>query len=167
MTTANITPTAPSDGVLYASAVPMTSTEASLGDALQVPAIIPTTFGQAIVAVVQLSINGFITGNNTYVVLQMDLGDGVWVDLNWLVWNGVMGTATFVFSNGIAGANSFQQSRGVGQVPNPQVSGANQLCLGGRLRFVGKTIMTGGSSSAAGVTTVVTCTIKYKLLGLN
>ncbi len=168
MTTANITPTAPTDGVLYASAVPLTSTEAVLGDALVVPAIIPTTYGQAIVAIVQLSINGFITGNNTYVVLQLDLnGDGVWVDLNWLVWTGTQAPATFVFSNGIAGANSFQQSRGVGQVPNPQVSGANQLTLGGRLRFIGKTTMAGGSSSAPGVSTVVSTTITYKLMGAN
>ncbi len=164
---ANIIPTAADDGILYANAVPLTASEAVLGDAVVTPVLIPTTYGQAVVAVVQLSINGFITGNNTYVVLQMDLGDGVWVDLNWLVWTGTQAPATFVFSNGIAGANSFQQSRISGGSPNPQVSGANQLTLGGRLRFVGKTIMTGGSSSAAGVSTVVSCTIKYKLLGLN
>ncbi len=168
MTTANITPTAGSDGVLYASAVPVTTTEATLGGGSgAVPDPIPTEFGAAILAVVQLAINGIITGNNTYVVLQQDLGDGVWVDLNWCVWTGTQAPATFVFSNGVAGANTFQQSRGVGQVPNPQASGSNQLCLGGRLRFVGKTTMVGGSSSAPGITTQVTATIRYKLLGLR
>lgn len=163
----SITPTAESDGVLYANAVPLTTSEATLGDGLVTPATIPTTFGEAIVAVVVLSINGFITANNTYVVLQMDMGDDVWVDLCWCVWSGSQGTATFVFSNGVAGANSFQQSRGSGQFPQPQAVGSNQMALGGRLRFVGKSTMVGGSSSLAGVSTRVSATIRYKLLGLR
>jgi hypothetical protein len=168
-TFAGIAPTAPTDGVLYSNAVPLTTSEADLfgGTGAQSPDPIPTEFGAAIVAVVQLSINGIITGNNTYVVLQIDLGDGVWVDLNWLVWTGTQAPATFVFSNGVAGANTFQQSRGAGQVPNPQASGSNQMALGGRVRFVGKTTMVGGSSSAPGVSTQVTATIRYKLLPLN
>lgn len=169
----NITPTAPDDGIVYSDAVPLTPTEADLYGGTGVEAIDPigTTFGQAICAVIQLSINGFITGNSTYVVMQMDMGDGVWVDLNWLFWNATTGSATFVFSNGIAGATTVQQSRNSGQVPlnssGVQGSGANQLALGGRIRFVGKTTMSGGSSSAAGVSTQVTATIKYKLLGLR
>lgn len=164
----NITPEAPIDGVLYASGVPLTTTEAVLGDGLKTPVLIPTTFGAAIVAVIQLNIDGFITGNSTYIVMQIDLnGDGVWVDLNWLFWNQVQGSAKFVFSNGVAGANTFQQSRNAGSVPNPQASGSNQMTLGGRIRFVGRTVMTGGSSSTLGLMTQVTATITYKLLGLN
>lgn len=167
MTVANIVPTAEVDGVLYATAVPLTSTEATLGDALVTPSIIPTNFGQCILAVIQLSNNGIIVANNTYVVLQVDMGDGVWVDANWCVWTGTQGNATFVFSNGIAGANVFQQSRDVGQVPVAQSSGSNQITLGGRLRFVGKTLMSSGSSSAPGVPTSVTVTIRYRLMGLR
>lgn len=161
----NITPTAPTDGVVYASATPLTSTEANLfSSGAPSPNPIPTEYGQAIVAIVQLSANGLITGNSTYVVMQMDLGDGVWVDMNWCFWSNVTGSATFVFSNGIAGANSFQQTRNTNQVPSPQTNGANQMVLGGRIRFVGRCLMTGGSSSTPGVTTQVTATITYKLM---
>jgi hypothetical protein len=95
------------------------------------------------------------------------MGDGVWVDMNWVFWSGTQGTAIFVMSNGIAGANSFQQSRGAGAVPTPQANGSNQMVLGGRIRFVGKTIMTGGSSGAPGVPAQVTATIRYRLLGMR
>lgn len=166
---ANIIPTTPVDGLIYSAAVPLTSTEADLagGTGAVTPAPFGTTYGAAIIAVIQLSINGLIVGNTTYIVMQMDMGDGVWVDLNWLVWTGTQGTATFVFSNGVAGANTIQQSRNSGQPPTPQSNGSNQLCLGGRIRFVGKTTMVGGSSSIAGLTTAVSATITYKLLGLR
>lgn len=171
MATANITPTATSDGIAYATAVPLTSTEAALGDALIVPALVPTAYNEAISAVIQLTANGIITGNSTYVVMQMDMGDSVWVDLCWCLWTGTQGNATFVFSNGIAGANVFQQSRNIGQVPltsaGVQGNGSNQLTLGGRIRFTGKTVMIGGSSSAPGVATQVTVTIHYRLLPLR
>lgn len=165
----NITPTALIDGLLYGASVPLTSTEANLSGGTGANALdpIPTEFGQAILAVVQLSLNGHATANNTYVVMQQDLGDGVWVDMNWCVWTGSDGGATFVFSNGIAGANTFQQSRLAGASPSPQASGSNQLCLGGRLRFVGKSLFGGGSSSLAGVTTAVLATIRYRLLTLR
>lgn len=165
MPTANITPTAETDGVLYASAVPLTSTEASLGDALKTPDPISIVEGQTIVAVVKLTINGFVTGNSTYIVLQTDLGDGTWIDVAWIFWNQVQGNATFVLCGGGLGAmnNAFQQSRNAGQVPQPQANGSNAVPLGGRVRFVGKTVMTGGSSIAAGVSNLVTVTITYKL----
>lgn len=165
----NITPTAQTDGVAYSVSVPLTSTEADLngGTGVQITAPIPTNFGEAISAVVQLSINGLVVGNNTYVVMQMDMGDGVWVDLCWLVWTGSQGTATFVMSNGIAGANVIQQTRSSGQPPTPQANGSNQMALGGRIRFVGKSIMVGGSSSLAGVTTSVSATIRYRLQALR
>lgn len=173
MPTVNLIPTAGSDGILYSNAVPLTSTEADLngGTGVQVTSPIATLYGEAISVVIQLSINGYITANSTYVVMQMDMGDSVWVDMNWLFWNQVQGTAKFVFSNGIAGANTFQQSRNSGQVPvtsaGVQGNGSNQLALGGRIRFVGKTIMAGGSSSAAGVSTQLTVTITYRLQSLR
>lgn len=166
-TSANIIPTAGTDGVLYSNAVPLTSTEADLGDGLIAPHPIPTSFNEAIVAVITLSINGIVTANTTYVVMQIDMGDGNWIDLNWLVWTGNQGSAVFVFSNGIAGANVVQQTRNAGAVPSPQANGSNQMTLGGRIRFVGKSMFTGGSSSLAGLTTSVNATIRYRLQPLR
>ena len=165
MAAANIVPTAESDGVLYASAVPLTSTESNIGDALKTPATIAVAAGQTVVAVVQLVINGYITGNSTYVVMQTDLGDGTWIDVSWIFWNSTQAPGTFVLCGGGLGAmnNAFQQSRNAGQVPTPQANVSNAVPLGGRVRFVGKTVMVGGSSSAAGVSTSVKATITYKL----
>lgn len=169
MTTANITPTAASDGIAYAVSVPLTSTEADLngGTGVQITAPIPTTFNEAISAVVQLTVTGIITANSVYVVMQQDMGDGVWIDMNWIFTSQNQGTATFVMSNGVAGANSFQQSRQSGQVPNPQANGSNQMALGGRIRFVGKVTMAGGSSSVSGTPAAVSATIRYRLQGLR
>lgn len=165
----NIDPVVMDDGILYSDDVPLTSTEANLygGDGVQGTNPIQTVYGAAIIATIQLSINGIVVGNNSYVVLQQDLGEGVWIDLNWAVWTGNQGTATFVFSNGVAGANTIQQTRQSGGFPNPQAIGSNQLCLGGRLRFVGRSVFVGGSSSVAGITTSVSAAIRYKLLGLR
>lgn len=162
----NIVPIAETDGIPYCTAVPLTATEADLGDSANAPAPIPVIYGQVIVAVVSLTINGFITGNSTYVVMQTDLGNGVWVDVAWLFWNSTQAPGTFVLCGGGLGAmnNAFQQSRGSGQVPNPQANGSNAVPLGGRVRFVGQTKMTSGSSSAPGVSTAVTATITYKLM---
>lgn len=172
-TAANIVPEPADDGIAYAVAVPLTPTEADVngGTGVQITAPIPTVYGQAIAAVVKLTANGIIVGNSTYVVMQMDMGDGVWADMCWCFWTGTQGNATFVFSNGIAGANVFQQSRNNGQVPlnssSVQGNGYNQMALGGRIRFVGRSVMTGGSSSAPGVATQITVTIRYRLQGLR
>lgn len=164
-TSANTTPTAPSDGIVYANAVPLTPTEAALGDALVTPAVIPVAEGQTIVAVVQLSVNGFITGNSTFVFLQTDLGNGVWVDVAWIFFSSTQAPGTFVLCGGGLGAmnNSFQQSRNSNSAPVTQANGSNQVPLGGRLRFTGFTRMTSGSSSAPGVSTQVSATITYKI----
>lgn len=165
MAAANIDPTAESDGVLYANAVPLTPTEAALGDAANVPALIPVVEGQTIVAVVKLSANGLITGNSTFVFLQTDLGDGTWMDIAWIFWDQVQGTATFFLSGGGLGQMNTitQKLRNENSAPPTQSSGTNILPLGGRCRFTGFTRMTGGSSSAAGISTQVTATIRYKL----
>ncbi len=167
MAFANIVPGAQADGLAYATNVPLTPTEADIGDGLICPHPIPTEFGQAIVAVVQLTVNGYLIGNLAYVAMQMDFGDGVWADLNWAITTINQGRATFVFSNGIAGANTFQQTRNIGSAPTPQANGANQMCLGGRIRFTGQAQLTGGSSSTLSPAAGVTATIKYKLLGLR
>ena len=163
MAAANIVPTAESDGIVYATSVPLTGTEAVLGDAAQVPTVIPVIEGQTIVAVVKLTINGIIVGQNSYVVMQTDLGDGTWIDVAWAVWTGSQGTGTFVLCGGGLGAmnNAFQQSRQSGQFPSS--SSSNAVPLGGRVRFVGKATAVGGSSSVAGTTAGVSATVTYKL----
>ena len=165
MPLANIVPTAETDGILYANAVPLTTTEANLGDAAVTPALIAVSEGQTIVAVVKLSINGFVTGNSTFVFLQTDLGDGTWIDVAWCFFNSVQAPGTFVLCGGGLGAmnNAFEQARKSGSAPATQASGSNAVPLGGRMRFTGFTRMTGGSSSAAGVSTQVTATITYRL----
>jgi hypothetical protein len=120
---------------------------------------VPTPFHQAVVAIVQLSVAGGPASNSTYIVMQGDLGDGVYVDLAWAVWTGTSGAATFLLAAGVAGAAGFQQTRAAGTAPAS--SGSNQCPVPGRIRFVGRAVLTGGSSPA------VTATIKYRELGLR
>lgn len=163
-TSANIIPTAGTDGLPYGAAVPITLQEADLGDGKLTPDPIAVEYGQAILAIIQLSINGIVTANNTYVVMQVDMGDGVWLDVAWLVWTASQGSAVFVLCGGGLGAmnNSFQQTRQPGQFPAS--NGSNAVPLAGRIRFVGKSSFSGGSSSLAGLNTQVSATIKYKLM---
>lgn len=163
-TNANIIPTAGTDGISYCTGVPLTSTEADLGDGLAAPSPVPVEYGQAVVAVVVLSINGYVVAQNCYVVMQVDMGDGTWVDVAWAVWTGHQGSAVFVLCGGGTGSinNAFQQSRQAGAFPAS--SSSNAVPLAGRLRFVGKSSFAGGSSSLAGVTTSVSATIKYKIV---
>jgi hypothetical protein len=165
-TTANIIPTAGTDGIPYGTNVPLTSSEADLGDGLKTPDPIAVEYGQIIVAIVQLTFNGLVTANTSYIVMQCDMGDGLWIDVAWCLWTGNQGSATFVLCGGGLGAqnNAFQQTRQAGSPPTPQANGSNVLPLAGRIRFVGKSIFTGGSSSLAGLTTSVSATIKYKLM---
>ena len=165
-TYSNILPTAMSDGLAYATAVPITTTEADLGDALLTPDPIQVEFGQIIVAVVQLTVNGFIVANNTFVFMQTDLGDGVWVDVAWCFFNSTQAPGTFVLCGGGLGSqnNVFQQSRNSSSAPATQANGSNAVPIGGRVRFTGFCKMAGGSPSAPGVTTSVKATIKYKLM---
>ena len=163
--TVNITPTAFSDGILYSNAVPLTTTEADLGDGLKTPSPIGVAEGQTIVAVVKLSINGRIVANSSIVFLQTDLGDGTWIDVAWCVWTGSDGSATFVLCGGGLGAmnNAFQQSRQLSAYPATVANGSNAVPLGGRVRFSGFAKAFGGSSSVAGTPTAVSATITYRL----
>ena len=165
MATANIIPTALTDGIVYCTSVPLTPTEASLGDAAQTPDPIAVAEGQTIVAVVKLTVNGHVTGNNTFIFLQTDLGDGSWVDVAWLFFKGTDGTATFVLCGGGLGTmnNAFQQSRQSSAAPSTQANGSNAVPLGGRCRFSGFASSGGGSSSISGTTAGVQATITYRL----
>lgn len=154
------------DGITYATSVPLTATEADLyngvaGDPISV------VYGQAIVAVVTLTPSGGPTSLNCYIAMQTDMGDGVWVDVAWCVYTNTQASATFVLAGGVAGANSVQQSRQANAFPTPQANGSNQIPIGGRVRFVGKSILVAGSSVAAGQVANISATIKYKLLGLK
>mgnify|MGYP001583974206 CR=1 FL=1 len=162
---ANIIPTAETDGTVYARDVPLTSTEASLGDALVTPALIPVIAGQTIIAVVQLTLNGHVTGNSAYVFLQTDLGDGVWVDVAWCRTTVTDGSAKFVLCGGGLGAmnNAFGPLRQSGSAPATQANGSNAVPLGGRCRFSGFATSVGGSSSISGTTAGTLATITYKL----
>ena len=164
MAAANITPTAMTNGIIYGSSVPLTPTEAALGDATQTTTTVPVVYGQEIVAVVQLSVSGIITGNSTFIFLQTNL-NGVWVDVAWCFWNGKQGNATFVLCAGGKGNqnNAFQFSRQSSSAPSAQANGSNQCPLGGSIRFTGFTNMIGGSSNVAGTPTQVSATITFKL----
>ena len=165
-TFANATPQVIADGLPYATNVVLTGNEADLFNVTG-PDPIPVLYGQAVQAVVTLTPSGGPNTLNAYVVMQTDLGDGVWVDVAWIVSTERQSPTTFVLAGGVAGSNAFAQSRKAGVFPNPQANGSNQMALGGRLRFVGKANLTGFSSAAPGSLLQVTATIRYKFLGLR
>jgi hypothetical protein len=162
---ANIIPTPLSDGIPYCTNVPLVGTEADLGDSLKSPAPIPVAEGQTIVAVVKLNINGHVTGQNSFIFLQTDLGDGTWIDVAWCFFSATDGSGTFVLCGGGLGAmnNAFQQSRKASSAPSSQANGSNAVPLGGRCRFSGFGTSVGGSSSLAGTTAGVQATIIYRI----
>ncbi len=164
---ANINVTPAKDGLPYADAALMPALEADLFNrtALSPYDPIPILYEAAIVAAVEFSVQGTFTGNSCYVVLQTDLGDGVWFDLAWCISTLTSGTANFLLSAGVGGANSFQQTRASGTAPSSNSS--NQCPLGGRVRFVGKASITGAGSSSSGAGPGVLVTIKYKLTPLR
>lgn len=161
----NITPLAPSDGIVYCTSVPITPPEAALGDNVQVESIVPVSSGQTIVALVKLTVNGSIVGNNTFVFLQTDLGNGVWVDVAWCNTRISVGTVYFVLCGGGLGAmnNAFGPLRNHGSAPATQANGSNAVPLGGRIRFTGFSNLVGGSSSLAGTIPLVQATITYHI----
>ena len=157
------------DGVLYALTALMPSAEGDVFNGVgQDPVSIP--YHEAIAATVLFQVQGgpLIT-NSSYVVLQTDMGDSNWIDVAGCGFTALNGTSLFLLSAGVAGALSLQQTRTVGATPTP-VNFSNQMCLGGRIRFVGKSSNTGTLiSSSPGPTVIpgVNVTIRYKLLGLR
>jgi hypothetical protein len=159
-TYANITPTANDDGLPYCTAKALTGSEVDLFNASG-PDPVPVLYGQAAMAVVTFTVTGSPSGMTAYVVMQTDLNaDGNWVDVAWCR-SGITGASdVFVLSGGTAGATAVEQSR-ASTSSLPSSSGATQIPLGGRIRFIGKTTFSGGTSPACRVT------ITYKLLGLR
>lgn len=165
VTSANIVPLALTDGVVYATSIPLVTTEADLGDGLLTPRPISVVEGQTVVAVVKLVVNGHVTGTNAFVFLQTDLGDGTWIDLAWCNTKVTDGSATFVLCAGGIGAmnNAFGPMRNASSAPATQANGSNACPLGGRVRFTGFATSVGGSSSLAGTYAGVFATITYRL----
>ncbi len=163
-TFANIVPSYGPDGIPYATALvmPIAAADTDLFNqtAPTSPDPTPVLYGAAFLAEVLLTITGGPATNTTYVVAQTSV-DGVnWLDVAWLVTTSVSnGTLLFFLAGGVAGSNSLPQTRAVGSAPGS--SGSNQVPLGGQLRFVGRTQLTGGTVPK------VTATIKVKLLGLR
>ncbi len=165
MTAANIIPTAPTDGIVYGTSVPIVSAEADLGDNLLAPRPIPVAEGQTIVVIVKLAVNGHVSNNKTWVFLQTDLGDGTWVDVAWCPFTLADGSGTAVLCGGGIGSvnNAFLQSRQAGSAPAVQAAGSNAVPLGGRVRVTGFGSSSGGSSSVAGTYAGVFATTTYRL----
>ncbi len=160
-TYANVTPISQVDGLPYATAKQMpTAGEADLFNASG-PDPVPVLFGQGAIAVVKFTVTGTPDAMLAYVVMQTDLfGDGNWVDVAWGRSVITAASDTFVLSGGVAGANAVQQTR-ASSSSAPSSSGATQIPLGGRVRFVGKVAFTNGTTPKCVVD------ITYKLLGLR
>jgi hypothetical protein len=156
-------PTAPQpsvDGVAYCTSAPVPTAEADLGSPL------PVLYGQAFSAIVELTANGATAP--TWVVAQVDFGDGVFVDAAWCQSSLVTGTATFVLSLFAQGPGAFQQTRAAGTPPG---TGTNPLAsLGGRIRFVGRTgagASPSPSPSPSPSAPPMLATIRVRFLGLR
>ena len=159
-TYANTVVADPKDGIPYSKTFTITGTEGDLFNQSAVgPDPVPMVYGQAVEASVQLVASGSPASNSSYVILQTDLNDGIWIDLAGCLWTGTTGTVTFSLSAGAAGANAFQQSRASGTAPSANFS--NQCPLGARFRFVGQATLSGGTAPA------VKATISYKILALR
>lgn len=161
MTFANASLTPTTDGIAYATAKALTGTEVDLANvtALDEPTPVPLPYQAAVAADVVFTVTGTPDATSAYVVMQTDLGDGVWFDVAWALATATSGTASYLLSAGVAGSNAFQQSRASGTAPSS--SGSNQCVLGARIRFVGKVTFTNGTSPKA------TVTVKYKLVPLR
>jgi hypothetical protein len=166
---ASTLPSAEPDGVPYAVGAFLPAAEGDVGNqSANQPQNDPISvmYSCAICAVVQLTVQGNPSGVSAYVVMQTDLGDNVWIDVAGIV---TSTGGTFLLSGGVSGANAFQQTRPVGTAPTSNFS--NQFTLGGRIRFVGKwsqgSSSSSSSSSSGAIASAVSCTIRYKMLGLR
>lgn len=158
---ANITPAVSADGIPYATSFTLTGTEGDIYNqtgGVDPPQVI---YNQAVLCVLSLVIAGSPDTNSSYIVLQTSLDGGTtWIDLAWcLLTETSNGTSIFVLSAGSSGANAFQQTRAAGTAPASNSS--QQTPLGGLLRLVGKTTLSGGTSPTVKVTASI------KQLGLR
>jgi len=163
VTYANIIPAAATDGLPYATSKALTGTEADLYNQTIPPGVdpAPVLYDQAILVVATMVIAGGPATNSSYLVLQTSVDGGTtWIDVAWcLLTSTSNGSNIFGLSAGSSGSNSFQQSRASGTAPSS--NGSQQTPLGGIMRLVGKTTLSGGSSPS------VTVTANFKLLGLR
>jgi hypothetical protein len=159
-TYANVFPLSMSDGITYASAKNLPTTEADLFNQTTPPGLdpVPILYGQSVVAIFTLTASGTPDTATSYVVLQTNAG-GDWIDVAWVLWTTTTGSADFLISGGAVGANSIQQTRANGTAPSS--NGSNQFPLGGVIRFTGQTALSGGSSPHVAIT------LKYKIMGLR
>ena len=166
---ASIVPPVHPDGLLYANSIPLTNNEADLfgGSGAQGTDPIPVLYGQAVSAIVTLQPSGLTGTVNSYVIMQTDWGDGNWFDVCGIVYTNPQAPGYFVLSAGVAGNNAFQQTRQAGSFPTPQTNFSNQMALGGRIRFVGKALISGSSSAVSGGIWQMAATIRYRFTPLR
>jgi hypothetical protein len=162
-TYASTTPIATVDGIPYAKAavLPAGPTgEADIFNGVQGDPI-PIAWEAVITAFVKLTYTGSPSGNTaTYVVMQTSYDGGTtWVDVAWFKDTNTSGTNLYVMSGGIIANSSINNTRALGT--SPATNGSNAIPLGGVVRFVGQTTLTGGSSPTAVVS------LWYKLQGLR
>lgn len=160
VTYANISVDTPPDGQPYCTNRALTTTETDLGAPQAVlyhHSLIATVFFQANPGAV----------SPTYVVLQSTVDGGqTWFDLAGVLWTGISGQALFLLSAGTPRESVAQeQTRTAGTAPG--ASFANQLPLGGQVRFVGKTGAGGGGGSSSPGPDPLRVTINYKMEGLR
>jgi hypothetical protein len=144
------------DDLAYATSVALPTSEGDLGSPVTPPAGY-----QAILAIVQLAVTGTPASNASYIVMQTDLGDGIWVDCCWCLYTQTSTSQVFTLTcgPGLQGIVGSSAQRAANQSPN-QI-GSNSMVLGVRIRFVGKATLSGGTNPQ------VTATVKYKALGLR
>jgi hypothetical protein len=151
---ANVQPAAFTGGTPYATNVPLTGAEVDLG----VP--FSTNFSTCISAIAELTISGSPASQTTYIVMQTDFGDSVWLDMAWItITTTPNGQYNFYLSAGFSGNNAWQQLRVNGSAPN--ANGSNVGPLGARVRFVGRTQLSGGNNPQ------VVATVRYQLQPLR
>lgn len=162
-TYANIVPTAQTDGIPYTTGTVLTATEVDLASATTVDPI-PVAENLEITACITITTTGGPNAGDAYVVMQHDHGDGNWFDLayqNIRGADGNVGNSYNLISVALAGTvqRTPSQKRTAGTNPGtPGTTGGAILggILAGRIRFVGKSTLSGG-------TPVCTVAITYKL----
>ncbi len=115
---------------------------------------------QSLLAIVQFTVSGGPATNTSYVCLQTDLGDGVWVDVASILEATDTSNQTYTYTMATAFTTDVLGPQRANNTA-PSSSGASGMPLGPRIRFTGKGVVSGGSSPK------VLATIKYKFQGLR
>lgn len=158
-TYANIDPTAQTVAVKYAASKVLTTSEATIYNQSTGDPIPTHGLAQGIVAIGTATIAGTPDATDAYIIMQTDLGNGVWIDVAWFKITATSGTLTFALVGIHSVSAAIAQTRASGT--SPASSSANTMMLGDRVRIVGKATFTNGTNPA------VTVSLGYKLLGLR